>query len=187
MTSTWWMPISFAVVLATACGGSADLLSPPLIARINNELDTLVGDPARPLSSLSVLAIRGGNVVYEGQFGQRSVEQNLPANSQTLYRIASVSKLVAAIGFMKLVETGDIDLDADVSNYLGFSLRNPNAPGDVITSRMLLSHTASVRDASDLIITKVGVTLATALATVDPTTGAAAFWAASPAQAPGRG
>lgn len=187
MTSTWWMPISFAVVLATACGGSADLLSPPLTARINNELDTLVGDPARPLSSLSVLAIRGGNVVYEGQFGQRSVEQNLPANPQTLYRIASVSKLVASIGFMKLVETGAIDLDADISNYLGFGVRNPNAPGEVITSRMLLSHTASVRDASDLIITQVGVTLATALATVDPATGAAAFWAADPAQAPGRG
>ena len=187
MKRTWWLPALLAAFLATACGGGVDPLSPALVNRIDTELGALVADPARPLSSLSVLAIRNGDVVYEGQFGQRSVEQNLPANAQTLYRIASVSKLVTAIGFMKLVDRGDINLDADVSTYLGFTLRNPNAPEQAISSRMLLSHTASVRDASDLIVTQVGVSLATALATVDPATGAAAFWASDAAQAPGSG
>ncbi len=61
-------------------------------------------------------------------------------------RIASISKLVVAIGVMRLVEQGKLDLDADVSNTLGWSLRNPAFPDAPITLRMLLSHTSSLTD-----------------------------------------
>ena len=47
---------------------------------------------------------------------------------------------------MQLVEEGKINLDEDVSRYLGFTLRNPSYPNKAITSRMLLSHTSSIRD-----------------------------------------
>ena len=47
---------------------------------------------------------------------------------------------------MQLVEQGKINLDEDVSRYLGFTLRNPKYPNKAITSRMLLSHTSSIRD-----------------------------------------
>jgi CubicO group peptidase (beta-lactamase class C family) len=62
--------------------------------------------------------------------------------------VASISKLVVAIGIMRLVETGALDLDADVSAYLGWSLRNPAFPQLPITARQLLSHTSSIRDGS---------------------------------------
>src|SRR5437016_2264795 len=39
-------------------------------------------------------------------------------------RVASVSKMVVAIGVMQLVEAGKLDLDRDVSDYLGWNLRN---------------------------------------------------------------
>lgn len=61
-------------------------------------------------------------------------------------RIASISKLVVAIGVMRLVEQGKLDLDADVSDTLGFRLRNPAFPDSRITLRMLLSHTSSLTD-----------------------------------------
>ena len=61
-------------------------------------------------------------------------------------RIASISKLVLAIGVMRLVEDGKLDLDADVSKLLGWTLRNPAFPKRPITLRMLLSHTASLTD-----------------------------------------
>lgn len=64
-------------------------------------------------------------------------------------RIASISKLVVAIGVMKLVEEHRLDLDADVSRWLGWQLRNPAFPSRPITLRMLLSHTGSVRDHDD--------------------------------------
>lgn len=67
-------------------------------------------------------------------------------------RIASISKLVVAIGVMRLVEAGTLDLDADVSGLLGRPLRNPAFPQVPITLRMLLSHTSSLTDAVDYVL-----------------------------------
>jgi CubicO group peptidase (beta-lactamase class C family) len=64
-------------------------------------------------------------------------------------RVASVSKLEVAVGVMKLVEAGKLDLDSDVSRWLGWSLRNPAFPDRPVTLRELLSHTSSVRDHDD--------------------------------------
>jgi len=63
-------------------------------------------------------------------------------------RVASISKLVVAIGVMRLVEAGTLDLDADVSDQLGWSLRNPAFPDTPITLRLLLSHRSSLTDAA---------------------------------------
>ena len=67
-------------------------------------------------------------------------------------RIASVSKLVTALGVMRLVEAGTLDLDRDVSGWLGWRLRNPAFPDVPITLRMLLSHQSSLTDGADYII-----------------------------------
>lgn len=64
-------------------------------------------------------------------------------------RVASVSKMVVAIGVMKLVEQGKLDLNSDVSRWLGWSLRNPGFSDRTITLGMLLSHTSSVREHDD--------------------------------------
>lgn len=61
-------------------------------------------------------------------------------------RVASISKLVTAIGVMRLVEDGKLDLDADVSELLGWSLRHPAFPDQPITLRLLLSHRSSLTD-----------------------------------------
>ena len=63
-------------------------------------------------------------------------------------RIASISKLVVAIGVMRLVEAGTLDLDADVSTQLGWPLRHPRWPDTPITLRLLLSHRSSLTDAA---------------------------------------
>jgi CubicO group peptidase (beta-lactamase class C family) len=74
-------------------------------------------------------------------------------------RIASVTKLTVALGVMRLVEAGRFDLDRDVSDYLGWPLRNPAFPNRPITLRMLLSHTSSVRDEGDNYVVPLGRTL----------------------------
>ncbi|QLC25832.1 serine hydrolase [Parasphingopyxis algicola] len=61
-------------------------------------------------------------------------------------RIASISKLVVALAAARLVEEGAIDLRDDVSIHLGWRLRNPHFPDEVITLRALLDHRAGVRD-----------------------------------------
>ena len=121
------------------------------LAKLDGELAAVLHDPAHRLASLSVLAVREGKIVYQKQFGDRYIDNgspanNVAANADTMYRIASISKLVVTLGVMRLVEAGKLSLDADVSDYLGFKLRNPHFPDDRITLRMLLSHTSSLRD-----------------------------------------
>ena len=79
-------------------------------------------------------------------------------------RVASVSKMVTAIGVMKLVDLGKLDLNRDVSDYLGLKLRNPNFPDRPITLAMLLAHTSSVREHDDNYVIPLGETLQQALA-----------------------
>ncbi|MEO7634082.1 MAG: serine hydrolase domain-containing protein [Sphingomicrobium sp.] len=79
-------------------------------------------------------------------------------------RVASISKLVTAIGVMQLVEAGKLDLDADVAAMLGFRLRNPAFPDRPITLRQLLSHTSSVRDHDDQYAIPLGATVEAAMA-----------------------
>ena len=93
-------------------------------------------------------------------------------------RVASISKLVVAIGVMKLVEQGQLELDRDVTAYLGWNLRNPNVSGGVVTLRMILSHTSSVRDHDDQYVIPLGSSLREVMA--DPKS-----W--DPAHGPGAG
>jgi CubicO group peptidase (beta-lactamase class C family) len=64
----------------------------------------------------------------------------------TPVRIASISKLVATLGFMTLVEAGRVGLDDDAGEILGFRLRHPLFPAERVTPRRLLSHTAGLRN-----------------------------------------
>jgi CubicO group peptidase (beta-lactamase class C family) len=67
-------------------------------------------------------------------------------------RVASVSKLFVAMAVMRFVERGTLALDRDVSDDLGWPLRNPAHPDQPVTLRQLLSHTSSLTDAGDYIV-----------------------------------
>jgi CubicO group peptidase (beta-lactamase class C family) len=67
-------------------------------------------------------------------------------------RVASISKLVVALGAMRLVDQGRLDLDRDVGAYLGWQVRNPAFPEVPVTMRHLLSHRSGLRDTVDYIV-----------------------------------
>lgn len=123
-------------------------------ASLDRELAAIAANPACELASLSVLAIRDGRIAYEGQFGRRFIGMpgaagglaDQPVDAHTLFRIASISKMMTTLGLMRLVEEGKLSLDADVSAYLGFTLRSPHFPDQPIVLRQLLTHTSSLRD-----------------------------------------
>lgn len=135
------MQALMGMMLMAGVGGGAQA------ATLDQELAAVAADPALPLASLSVLAIRNGKVAYQYQTGQRRIgAAALPANAGTMYRIASVSKMMTTFGLMKLVEEQRLTLDEDVGRYLGYPLRNPAFPDHPITLRMLLTHTSTLRD-----------------------------------------
>lgn len=79
-------------------------------------------------------------------------------------RIASISKLVTTLAVMRLVDRGKLDLDRDVSDYLGYPLRHPVYPDTPITLRLLLSHRAGLLDGEDRYVITLGGTLRARLA-----------------------
>lgn len=131
-------------------GGRAAGIDGAARARLDAELAAIVANPACELASLSVVALRAGKVCYEAQFGHRVIGEgrSQPVTARTMFRIASISKMMTTLGVMRLVEQGRLSLDADVSDYLGFTLRNPHFPQHPVTLRTLLSHTASLRDSA---------------------------------------
>lgn len=95
-------------------------------------------------------------VMAEG-LADRTTGRAVTADSPV--RIASISKLVTTLGVLRLVDQGKLNLDRDVSDYLGWRLRNPAFPDQPITLRLLLSHQSSLRDGGERYIIPLGVTL----------------------------
>jgi len=104
-----------------------------------------------PLAAVRITFDRSGETgVRVAGVADRASGRKVTADDPV--RVASISKLVAAIGVMRLVEAGKLDLDADVSRYLGWELRNPAFPETPITLRQLLSHTSSLTDTVDYVL-----------------------------------
>lgn len=95
---------------------------------------------------LSVAIVKDSEILYLKSFGHKDLDRNLMADTNTKYRIASISKMIATTALMKLYEEGKFELDEDISNYLGYKFRNPAFPEEKITIPQLLSHTSSLRD-----------------------------------------
>ncbi len=91
--------------------------------------------------SASVALIDGERVVWSETFGYIDKATQTAPSSTTLYGIGSISKVFAAMATMKLVDQGQIDLDAPLVQYLpDFRMTAPEYPQ--ITVRMLLNHSA---------------------------------------------
>jgi len=99
-----------------------------------------------PAVGLSVAVIKNNKIIYTHSFGYQNKEENKLLQNDNLFRIASISKSFTATALLQLVEKKLISLDDDVSNLIGFTVRNPNHPEKVITLRMLLSHRSSLND-----------------------------------------
>jgi CubicO group peptidase (beta-lactamase class C family)/D-alanyl-D-alanine dipeptidase len=91
------------------------------------------------LPALSIAIVDDQQVVWAEGFGMADPHERKPATAATVYRIGSVSKLFTDIAIMQLVERGELNLDAPITDYLPkFRPRNPF--GTPITLRQLMSH-----------------------------------------------
>ena len=94
---------------------------------------------------VSIAVIHNGAIEWAQGFGVAQVGGG-PVTADTLFQAGSISKPVAAMAALHLVEQGKLALDSDVNQALT-SWRIPAsaaAPGAVVTLRELLSHTAGL-------------------------------------------
>lgn len=91
------------------------------------------------MPGMSIGYMLGDHVWSEG-FGYQDLENRVPATSETMYRLASVSKPMTAMGVLRLVDQGKIDLDADIRPYVPYFPEKPWT----ITTRQLLGHLGGI-------------------------------------------
>lgn len=97
----------------------------------------------------NIVVCNSDEILESHSFGYQDIESNKLSSEDTVYRIASISKTCGAIGLMQLYEKGLIDLDEDISKYLGYTVRNPKYPNDKITVKMITLQTSSIQDGYD--------------------------------------
>ncbi|PKP88433.1 MAG: serine hydrolase [Alphaproteobacteria bacterium HGW-Alphaproteobacteria-17] len=121
-----------------------------------------VADPA----AIAVHFDRAGMVETLVVAGQADRANGRVLTADDPVRIASVSKLIVALGVLRLAEQGRLDLDRDVSDYLGWRLRHPAYPNRPITLAQLLGHRAGLADRINYAL-PLGTDLETALKDAD--------------------
>ncbi len=99
-----------------------------------------VTDSATP--GCYVLVARGGKVVYSKGFGYYTYEKKKPVTENTIYDLASVTKIVSALpAFMFLEERREVDIDKRMSDYLA-DLKGTNKEDMLIKD--ILTHQAGL-------------------------------------------
>jgi CubicO group peptidase (beta-lactamase class C family) len=90
---------------------------------------------------MSVAIVVDGSIAWAKGFGLADLENEVEARSDTVYRIASISKPISATAVLQLVEKGKLALDDPVTKHVpGFPDR-----GLGVTLRHLLTHTSGIR------------------------------------------
>lgn len=99
----------------------------------------------RPAVGLAVGVVRHGRLEFFHGHGVANVGAGTPVTQDTVFRIASITKLFTAVAVMQLWEQGMVDLDAPANAYLrGYQLIPADSSFRPATLRHLLTHTAGV-------------------------------------------
>ena len=129
-----------AALCLTSCTASVEKRTNRAILQVMDEFQAV---------GVSAAVVKDGQIIYNQSFGYKDLETQTPLSNDDMMRIASISKSFTATSLMQFVEKGIISLDDDVSDLIGFQIRNPHHPNVPITLKMILSHTASIRDKED--------------------------------------
>lgn len=101
-----------------------------------------------PIPGMAAGVVYNSEVVYAKGFGVKSIDTKEPVRSDSLFHMASVSKLFVVTGIMQLVEQGKIDLDAKIVEYLPY-FKMDDSKYRAVTIRQVLSHTSGMPDVED--------------------------------------
>ncbi len=144
---TSWL---LATVLLVACAAPPPrpkLIPPGDYAYLRDYLSWRIPRDMRAhkVAGLSIALVDDQRVIWSAGFGDADVAAGVRATPQTVYRVASISKLVTATAVMQRVDQGAIVLDRPLKTYLpDFALRTHYSSAPPITLRNLLSHHAGL-------------------------------------------
>ena len=148
------LSLRWSVVLAKRCLGLCGLLlavdgGHALAQEIDVERLTAELEPAiatmmtgGQVPSATIALVVGDRTVWSKGYGYANVWAKTPAVPETVYLIGSTFKAMSTVALLRQMEQSDFELDDAVANYLDYDIRE-EAPGDPVTFRHLLTHTAT--------------------------------------------
>lgn len=116
---------------------------PPDTERFDREIKAIAEKYSVPGMSLCVFA--DGEIVHSVHLGYADTENEIPCDGETVYRVASVSKLISSIVLMTLYDRGEIDPYADLEELTGLPYNFPGSKDRVLLWH-LMTHTAGFTD-----------------------------------------
>jgi CubicO group peptidase (beta-lactamase class C family) len=97
------------------------------------------------ITGLSVALVDDQQIVWSQGFGYANKENGVKATPQTIYGVASVSKLFTATAILHLADQGLIDLDQPLQTYIPeLSIHSRFSKAGPITPRTLMTHHAGL-------------------------------------------
>ncbi len=101
---------------------------------------------ATNVAGVSIAVIQDGKMAWARGYGYANTETKDTIDAETVFQAGSISKPVAALAALKLVDEGKIDLDENVNTYLkGWKIPdNEFTTTEKVTLRRLLTHTAGL-------------------------------------------
>lgn len=120
----------------------------PDTEELHSFMDSLITGKIDSLNVPGVLTvvINRDSILYSKGFGFANIEEERPVDPEkTVWRLASISKVVTATAVLQLVEKGELDLDTNINSYLE-NLTVPEENYGPITLRHLLTHTPGFDD-----------------------------------------
>lgn len=95
---------------------------------------------------VSIAVVENGKLKWAKGYGIANTNTGSKVDENTLFQAASISKPIAALAVLQLVEKDVLDLDKDVNNYLkDWKIpANEFTKNEKVTLRRLLTHTAGV-------------------------------------------
>ncbi len=140
-----YLRIVFAALLCATATEAAALQKPEVASAVRLLEAWIESQMAyRNQPGLSIAVVHDQQVVWMKGFGQADLEKKAPATPQTIYRVASNTKLFTAMAVMQLRDEGKLGLDDPVARHLPW-FKPKQAPGSpAVTIRQLLTHTSGL-------------------------------------------
>ncbi|HTL33189.1 MAG TPA: serine hydrolase domain-containing protein [Kofleriaceae bacterium] len=99
------------------------------------------------LTGMSIALVDRNGLIWSGGVGVRDRSTRTPADGETVYRVGSLSKSIIALGVMRLVDQGKLDVDRPLREILpDFKIDNPWEATNPVTLAQCLEHTAGFDD-----------------------------------------
>ena len=131
-----------AAIFSMGCGDDNPLTAPATETELNQLIESEMEQEEIP--SIAAAIVKDDEIVWQNTYGFQDITSQTPPTEETIYLLASISKVITAVAVMQLYENGQLDLDANIHTYLPFEIRNPHFPDVPITTRILLTHSSGL-------------------------------------------